>query len=257
MKETASRIHASSPDQDPEISLALATAAVNSTEYSKGYSSIQRAFGRQAELTDDELRQHFHLPIDCQQDQFARLLTQRRSAEEHARKARADHVLSRIKNMTVKQPRRNFDLAEPVMVWRKFLLPSFHKGVKRTVKPTWIGPGRVVLHELIPGQVEGDPVPMLGLSLARGSIDAQSFLFDHFRIESRLMNKQPASSIPTTGHSSLTSFPRGSTLTLITSSLKMERRKSLTFLTILLTPAQLDLHHPDPLRGSLVFLTMR
>ena len=98
VKETASRIHASSPDQDPEISLALATAAVNSTEYNKGYSSIQWAFGRQAELTDDELRQHLQLPIDRQQDQFARLLTNRQSAEEHARKARADHVLSRIKN---------------------------------------------------------------------------------------------------------------------------------------------------------------
>ncbi|CAL1161233.1 unnamed protein product [Cladocopium goreaui] len=92
VKETASRIHASSPDQDPEISLALATAAVNSTEYNKGYSSIQWAFGRQAELTDDELRQHLQLPIDRQQDQFARLLTNRQSAEEHARKARADHV---------------------------------------------------------------------------------------------------------------------------------------------------------------------
>ena len=178
VKETASRIHASSPDQDPEISLALATAAVNSTEYNKGYSSIQWAFGRQAELTDDELRQHLQLPIDRQQDQFARLLTNRQSAEEHARKARADHVLSRIKNTTVKQPRRNFDLAQPVMVWRKFLPPKFHKGprggVKRTVKPRWIGPGRVVLHELIPGQVEGDPIPIvwavIGKTLYRCSV---------------------------------------------------------------------------------------
>ena len=178
VKETASRIHASSPDQDPEISLALATAAVNSTEYNKGYSSIQWAFGRQAELTDEELRQHLQLPIDRQQDQFARLLTQRQSAEEHARKARADNVLSRIKNTTVKQPRRNFDLAQPVMVWRKFLPPKFHKGprggVKRTVKPRWIGLGRVVLHELIPGQVEGDPVPIvwvvIGKTLYRCSV---------------------------------------------------------------------------------------
>ncbi|CAL1142414.1 unnamed protein product, partial [Cladocopium goreaui] len=134
VKETASRIHASSPDQDPEISLALATAAVNSTEYNRGYS-IQWAFGRQAELTDDELRQHLQLPIDRQQDQFARLLTNRQSAEEHARKAKADHVLSRIKNTTVKQPRRNFGLAQPVMVWRKFLPPKFHKEATSAIDP--------------------------------------------------------------------------------------------------------------------------
>ena len=45
VKETASRIHLSMPDQDPIISLALATAAVNATEYVKGYSSLQCVFG--------------------------------------------------------------------------------------------------------------------------------------------------------------------------------------------------------------------
>ena len=57
------------------------------------------------------------------------------------------------------------------MVWRKFLPPKFHKGprggVKRTVKPRWIGPGRLVLHELIPGQVEGDPIPIVWVVIGK------------------------------------------------------------------------------------------
>ena len=60
VKETASRIQASAPDQDPEISLALATAAANSTKY-KGYSSIKWEYGGQSETTADELRQHLQL----------------------------------------------------------------------------------------------------------------------------------------------------------------------------------------------------
>ena len=41
LKETANRIHSSSPDQPPEYSVATATAALNSTEFNRGYTSLQ------------------------------------------------------------------------------------------------------------------------------------------------------------------------------------------------------------------------
>eukprot|EP00435_Cladocopium_sp_Y103_P033009 s416_g8.t1 len=57
LKKAASRIHKSTPDLEPGHAIALATAALNSTEFVQGYSSIQWAFGHQATLGDDELRQ--------------------------------------------------------------------------------------------------------------------------------------------------------------------------------------------------------
>ena len=160
IKETATIIHKSMPDQHVAVSLALATSAVNSTEYVKGFSSLQWVFGRQMEITDEEFKQQISIPEHRQQDQFIRLMNQRQMAEECARKARALSTISKLKNTSVKQPWRTFNLAEPVMVWRKYLPPTFHKGkrggLKKTVKPRWVGPGRVVLHELIPGQHEDD-----------------------------------------------------------------------------------------------------
>ena len=55
IKETASFIQQSLPEQDPVLSLAMATSAMNNTEFVKGYTSIQWAFGTQAELDDGEL----------------------------------------------------------------------------------------------------------------------------------------------------------------------------------------------------------
>ena len=199
------------PDQDPEISLALATSAVNSTEYTKGFSSIQWAYGRQTEFDDEELKRQIMLPEDRQQDQFARLMNNGQTAEELARKARANHAVSRLKNTTVKQPWRTFDMAQPVMVWCKFLPFSFHKGkkggVKRTVKPRWIGPGRIVLHELIPGQHEGDRIGIvwvvLGNSLYRCSVhsvrplsEREQAIFDTTNTEDPTKWRQLADLIP-------------------------------------------------------------
>ena len=46
------------------------------------------------------------------------------------------------------------------MLWRKFLPHTLYKGrkggKKHTQRPRWVGPGRVVLHELVPGQDESD-----------------------------------------------------------------------------------------------------
>ena len=47
-------------------------------------------------------------------------------------------------------------MAQPVFIWRKFLPHTIYAGRKgghrHTAKPRWVGPGRVVFHELTPGQ---------------------------------------------------------------------------------------------------------
>ena len=145
---------------EPGHAIALATAALNSTEFVQGYSSIQWAFGHQATLGDDELRQQLSLPVERQQDQFLRLLTQRQVAEEHARRAKASLMMSKLRNTSIRQPVRTFSMAQPVMIWRKFLPHTLYKGRKgghrHTTRPRWVGPGRVVFHELVAGQDEQD-----------------------------------------------------------------------------------------------------
>ena len=160
IKETASKIHKASPDQNPIFSLALATSAANSTEFQKGYTPLQWAFGHHATIGDEELRQQLSLPLERQQDEFMRLLSQRSVAEDAARKAKATVVLSKLKNTSIRQPIRQFSMAQPVMIWRKFLPHTLFKGRKGgkrlTYRPRWVGPGRVVFHELIAGQDEDD-----------------------------------------------------------------------------------------------------
>ena len=51
-------------------------------------------------------------------------------------------------------------MAQPVMIWRKFLPHTIYKGRKggrkHVGRPRWVGPGRVVFHELVPGQDGSD-----------------------------------------------------------------------------------------------------
>ena len=151
IKTTATKIHMSMPD--------LATSALNSSEFHRGYTSLQWAFGKQTEFGDEELRRQLCLPID-QQQEFARLLNSRQTAEACARKAKAQVVYSKLKNSSIRQPVRTFHPAQPVMVWRKYLPATQYKGKRggkmKVMRPRWIGPGRVVMHELMPGQTEGD-----------------------------------------------------------------------------------------------------
>ncbi len=201
VKETANRIQLSNPGQDPTLTLALATAAVNATEYTKGFSSIQWVFGKQTELSDEELRQQLSLPVDRLEEPFLKLMNQRRHAEDCARKARAGVIISKIANTTIKQPLRTFNLAEPVMIWRKFLPHSTHRGSrgghKRTVKPRWVGPGRVVLHELIPGQGEEDRKGIvwvvMGNNLYRCSVHSVRPLSDRERAVQEVSAGEPTS----------------------------------------------------------------
>ena len=96
LKVTCERIQLAAPDQNPLLTLGLAAAALNSTEYVKGFSSIQWAYGRQAELDDDQLRQQLSLPLDRQQHEYLRLLQNREMAEEAARKSKAVVVLGKL-----------------------------------------------------------------------------------------------------------------------------------------------------------------
>ena len=106
----------------------MATGANNNTEYVKGYTSIQWAYGKQTSWSLDELRQQLSLPIDRQQQEFLRLLNQRELAEDCARKAKARLVLSKLKNSSIRQPIRTFKMAEPVYIWRKFLPHTIYAG---------------------------------------------------------------------------------------------------------------------------------
>ena len=162
VKEVANKLQRDSPAQDPSLTLALATSALNHTEVTKGYSAVQWAFGVQPSMQEDveELRFQLGTPLDHDQGQFARLLQRRSEAEEVARKAWASSTLSKLANTSLRQPVRTFNMAQPVMVWRKFLPQTVFKGrrggVKRTVRARWVGPGRVIFHELLPHQDDGD-----------------------------------------------------------------------------------------------------
>ena len=130
LKVTCERVQLSAPEQNPLLTMGLATAAIKSTEYVKGFSSIQWAYGRQAELDDAQLRQQLSLPIDQQQHEYLRLLQNREMAEDAARKSKAIVVLGKLQNSSIRQPLRTFSMAQPVMIWRKFLPHTIYKGRK-------------------------------------------------------------------------------------------------------------------------------
>ena len=144
LKVTCERVQLSAPEQNPLLTIGLSTAAINSTEYVKGFSSIQWAYGRQAELDDSQLRQQLSLPIDQQQHEYLRLIQNREMAEDAARKSKAIVVLGKLQNSSIRQPLRTFSMAQPVMIWRKFLPHTIYKGRKgghrHTQRPRWVGP---------------------------------------------------------------------------------------------------------------------
>ena len=178
IKITAEKIQTSAPDQNPRLTLGLTAAALNSTEFVKGFSSIQWAYGQQAELDESQLRQQLSFPLDQQQHEFVKLMKNREMAEEAARRSKARVVMGKLKNSSIRQPVRTFTMAQPVMIWRKFLPHTIYKGRKggrrHTQRPRWVGPGRVVPHELVAGQSDGDRLQVvwvvLGNQLYRASV---------------------------------------------------------------------------------------
>ena len=157
VKMTASAIHLENLDQDPCVTLILATSALNATEYTGGFSSFQWAFGREYSLTDEDVRTF--LTSDYQHE-FVRLVQSRAKAEEIARSTRAKRVLTKLSNTTVRQPLREFGPMQLVKVWRKVWPQQQFKGprggFRKSGRPHWIGPGRVVFHEVLPHQDKDD-----------------------------------------------------------------------------------------------------
>eukprot|EP00435_Cladocopium_sp_Y103_P006371 s604_g2.t1 len=120
VKEVSTKIHMANPDLSSATCLALATNALNSTEYVQGYTPFQWVYGSQATLDDEE---HAAFPIEPTESiggDFTALLQRRKDAEDVARKVKADRTLNKLRNS---------------------------KG-----KAQWLGPGRVVFHEVINGQ---------------------------------------------------------------------------------------------------------
>ncbi|CAK9056670.1 Integrase catalytic domain-containing protein [Durusdinium trenchii] len=102
IKETASLLQQSLPDQDPVLTLAMATGANNNTEYVKGYTSIQWAYGKQTSWSLDELRQQLSLPIDRQQQE---LLFEAKGDDSHTWQQLSDMIPKReFVDMTGEEP---------------------------------------------------------------------------------------------------------------------------------------------------------
>ena len=104
VKMTATAIQTSSPEQNPEITLYLAAAALNATEYTRGFSSFQWCYGKAYNITEEDIRTFEHLPQDQRHREFEQLAQARQKAEDIARSTRAKRVLSKLVNTTVRQP---------------------------------------------------------------------------------------------------------------------------------------------------------
>ena len=157
IKRTATALQQENLDQQPEVTLALAAAALNSTEYTAGYSANQWAFGHSYTWNEED-RLHLH-GLSSLQD-MTRLLLARQKAEEVALKTRAQRALSKLGNTTVRQPLRQYSPFDLVKVWRRVHPQEQHRGArggfKKSGRPFWIGPGRVVLQEVLPHQQADD-----------------------------------------------------------------------------------------------------
>ena len=157
VKHCASAIQLESLHQTPQISLVLATSALNSTEYTAGYSATQWAFGRTFSISDEDARTFQQIDTDSD---YVSLVQARQKAEEVAVRTRAKRALSKLSNTIVRQPLRSYEPMELVKIWRKLQPDYVHKGARGGLKmagrPRWIGPGRVIFQETLAHQQEGD-----------------------------------------------------------------------------------------------------
>ncbi|CAL1164199.1 unnamed protein product [Cladocopium goreaui] len=159
-KLLADKIFISDGTLSLELCLALSTAALNSTENAHGFSPFQWAYGHSFQWTDEDITTHLQLQQAHPLSEFEKLLSCRRKAENLARQVRANNILVRLKNSCPRQPLQNFEPATLVKVWRKSLPHEAAKGKRsgftKTIKPHWVGPGRVLFQELLPSQSGGD-----------------------------------------------------------------------------------------------------
>ncbi|CAE7462825.1 GIP [Symbiodinium sp. CCMP2592] len=158
VKHTASAISQDDPALPPEVVLQLTVAALNATEFTAGYSAHQWAFGKAHRATDEDLRS---FATGDPKDDYAKIVASRQRAEEIARHTRARRVLSKLNNTIVRQPVRDFPPMTLVKVWRKVWPKEQYSGnrggLKKSGRPHWVGPGRVIFNEMLPHQSdEGD-----------------------------------------------------------------------------------------------------
>ena len=157
VKLTASAIHLESRDQPLDVTLQLAVSALNSTEYTAGFSAFQWAYGRNFNISDED---HVTFQQVDPRTDFVQLVTARQKAEDIARSTRAKRALTKLSNTTVRQPLRSYNPMDLVKVWRRVWPQTQHKGprggFRMSPRPHWVGPGRVVFSEVLPHQEHGD-----------------------------------------------------------------------------------------------------
>ena len=160
VKLVMDKIYITDSTLSPSMVLSLATSSLNAVENVHGYSPFQWAYGQAFRWTDEDVSTHLILQPSSPTTEFQRLLALRHQAEQLARQSRAEGVLSKLKNSCPRQPIREFSPTTLVKVWKKALPHEAHKGRRggfaKSVKPHWIGPGRVLFQELLPGQEDSD-----------------------------------------------------------------------------------------------------
>ena len=157
-KNVASKIHLSNPSLDPQTSLALATHAMNATEHVSGFTPLQWVYGKQFTFSEEDERVLSQMMPEARDRDFTQLMAARSKAEDVARKVRAQQTLSKLRNSKVRQPLQVFQPMDLVKIWRKYSQDGGPRGgLKRLGKSQWLGPDRVVFHEMIRGQRPEDP----------------------------------------------------------------------------------------------------
>ena len=135
------------------MTLVLAASALNSTEYVSGFSSHQWAFGRDYMISDEDRRNLAQLGDRAT---FSHMVLARQRAEDVAVKTRANRILGRLANSKARQPLRNYDVGTLVKIWRRVLPQEVHTGprggLKKSSRPGWVGPGRVIFSERLAHQ---------------------------------------------------------------------------------------------------------
>ena len=153
VKDVASKIFLSNKDLSPQIVFSLATYALNSTEFVQGFTPVQWVYGRQETLTEEDERSLQHATAESPQRDFTSLLQRRQFAEDVARKVKAQRTLTKLNNSKVRQPLQVFHPMDLVKIWRKQGLDKGPRGgMKKASHSQWLGPGRVVFHEILHGQ---------------------------------------------------------------------------------------------------------
>ena len=151
IKNVASAIQLENLPQVPSVTLFLATSALNSTEYTAGFSSFQWAHGKQYTLRDEDYRTFQQIPPGVD---FQNLVQSRQLAEEIAVKTKAKRTLSKLANTTVRQPLRTFNPMDLVKVWRKLQPSDQYKGVRGGHNHEWLRGGG---GKMAPGNLELTP----------------------------------------------------------------------------------------------------